>query len=80
MYLIPHTLAYRQESKLLKTEGDQRTMLRMGFVHAWDNGQGVCGTDPESIARYRDLLYARTGIGCHRSIDISPGAYSTTDR
>jgi len=42
-------------------------MLRIGLVHARDNGQGVSGAEPERTARYRDLLYARTGIGCHRS-------------
>ena len=28
---ISHTSAYRPESKLLKTDGDRRTMLRMGL-------------------------------------------------
>jgi len=64
---IPHASAYTPESKLLETDEDRRTMLRMGPVHAWDNGQGVSSTEPECTARYRDLLYARTGIGCHRS-------------
>jgi len=64
---ISHTLAYRPESKLLETDGDQQTMLRMGLVHAQDNGQGVSGTEPEHTARYRDLLYAQTGIRYHRS-------------
>ena len=32
---IPHTSVYRPESKLLETDGDRRTMLRMGPVHAW---------------------------------------------
>ena len=50
---IPNTSAYRPESKLLETDGDLRTMLRMGAVHAWDNGQGVSGAEPERIARYR---------------------------
>ena len=27
---IPHISAYRPESKLLKTDGDRRTMFRMG--------------------------------------------------
>ena len=44
---IPHTSAYRSESKLLETDGDRRTMLRMGPVHAQDNGQGVSGAEPE---------------------------------
>ena len=55
-------------------------MLRMGPVHAWDNGQGVSGTEPERTARYRDLLYARTGIGVTAPTGISPGAYGTTGR
>ena len=29
---------------LLKTDGDRRTMLRMGPVHSRDNGPGVSGT------------------------------------
>ena len=41
-------------------------MLRMGPVYAQDNGQGVSGIKPERTAKYRDLLYARTGIRCHR--------------
>jgi len=56
---IPHTSTFRPESKLLKTDGDRWTMLRMGHVHARDNGQGVSGTEPECTARYRDLLYAQ---------------------
>ena len=55
-------------------------MLRMAPVHAQDNGQGVSGTEPERTSRYQDLLYARTGIGCHHSIGIGPGAYGTTGR
>jgi len=51
----------------LKTDGDQRTMLRMAHIHAPDNGQGVSGTEKEYTARYQDLLYARIGIGCRRS-------------
>jgi len=42
-------------------------MLRMGPINTQENGQGVFGTEPERTARYRDLLYVRTGIGCHRS-------------
>jgi len=42
-------------------------MFKMGYVHARDNGPGVSGSEPERTARYRDLLYARTGIGYHRS-------------
>ena len=61
---IPHTSAYRSESKLLETDRDRQIMLRMGSVHARDNGQGVSGTEPERTAKYR---YARTGIRCHRS-------------
>jgi len=55
-------------------------MLRMGPVHARDNGQGVFGIEPERIARYQDFLYARIGIGCHRSHRNSPGAYGITGR
>jgi len=44
---------------LLKTDGDRRTMFRIGPVHARDNGPGVSGTEPERAARYRVLLYAR---------------------
>jgi len=64
---IPHTSAYRSKSKLLETDGDRRTMLRMGLVHTQDNSQGVSGIEPECTARYRDLLYAQTWIECHRS-------------
>jgi len=56
---IPHTSAYRPKSKLLETDGDQRTLLRMAPLHARDNGQGVSSTEPERTDRYRDLLYAR---------------------
>ena len=56
---ISHTSAYRPESMLLKTDGDRRTMFRMGPVHAQDNGPGVSGTEPECTARYRGVLYAR---------------------
>ena len=42
-------------------------MFRVGPVHAQDNGPGVSDTEPERTSRYRDLLYARTGIECHRS-------------
>jgi len=55
---IPHISAYRSESKLLETDGDRRTMHRMGLVHAQDNSQGVSGTESERTTRYRDLLYA----------------------
>ena len=44
---IPHTSAYRPESKVLETDGDRRTILRMGPVYARNNGQGVFGTEPE---------------------------------
>ena len=37
----------------METDGDRRTMLRMGPVHARDNGQGVSGAEPERTARYR---------------------------
>jgi len=49
---IPHTSAYKIESKLLKTDGARRTIFRMGPVHAQDNGQGVSDTEPERTARY----------------------------
>ena len=62
-----HTSGYRPEGKLLESDRDRRTMLKIGPVHARDNGQGVSSAEPERTARYRDLLYARTGIGCHRS-------------
>ena len=44
---------------LLETDGDRRTMFRIGPMHTRDNGLGVSGTEPERTARYRDLLYAR---------------------
>jgi len=80
MCLIPHTSAYRPKSKLLKTDGDRPTMLRMGPIHPRDNGQGVSGTGPERTARYRDLLYSRTGIGCHHSYRNRPRGFGTTGR
>ena len=55
-------------------------MLRMGPVHARDNGQGVSGTELERTVRYRDLLYARTGIGCHRSYRNRPRGLWYTGR
>jgi len=45
-------------------------MFRMGPVHARDNGPKVFGAELERTARYRDLLYARVGIGYRRSIEI----------
>jgi len=69
---IPHTSAYRPKSKLLKTDRAQRTIFRMGLAYARDNGPGVSGTEPERIARYWDLLYARTEIGYHRSYRNRP--------
>jgi len=42
-------------------------MFRMGPVLVRDNGPGVSGAEPECTARYKDLLYARTGIKYHRS-------------
>ena len=53
MRSIPHTSTYRQESKLLKTDGARRIMFRMGPLHAPDNGSGVSGTEPERTARYQ---------------------------
>ena len=55
-------------------------MLRMGPVHARDNGQGVSSTEPESTARYQDLLYAQMEYDVIAPIGIGPGAYGTTDR
>ena len=37
-------------------------MLRMGPVHARDNGPGVSSAESEHTARYQDLLYNRTGV------------------
>ena len=39
----------------------------MGLVLALDNDNGVSVAEPERTARYQDLLYARTGVGYHRS-------------
>ena len=47
----------------METDEVSRTMFRMGPVHARDNGPRVSGAEPECIARYRDLLYTRIGIG-----------------
>jgi len=77
---IPYTSSYRSKSKLLETDEARRTIFRMGPVRAWNNGPGVSGTEPERTARYRDLLYARIEIGCHRSHGIGPGAYGTPGR
>ena len=41
-------------------------MFRMGHVLAQNNDHGVSDTEPERTARYRDLLYARIGVGYHR--------------
>ena len=59
---MSHTIYLRiqvERGWLLKTDGDQRTMFKMGSMHARDNGPEVSGTKPERTARYRDLLYAR---------------------
>jgi len=64
---IPHISTCKLESKLLKTDGDRWTIFRMGPVHAQDNNPWVSGIESERAARYRDLLCAWTGIGCHRS-------------
>ena len=59
---MSHTIYIRTQVKrgwLLETDGDRRTMIRMGPVHARDNGPGVSGTEPKHTVRYRDLLYAR---------------------
>ena len=55
-----------ERSWLLEIDGERRTMFRMGPVHAWDNGPGVSGIEPECTARDWDLLYAR------RSLSIRP--------
>jgi len=44
---------------LLEIDGERRTILGMGPVHARNNGPGVSGSEPERTARYRELLYAR---------------------
>jgi len=67
MCSILHTSACRPKSKLLEIDGARQTMLKMGSVHARDNGLGVSSAESERTVRYRDLLYARTGIGCCRS-------------
>jgi len=78
MRLNPHTFAYRPESKLLKTDGARRTTFKMSPVHAWDNGPGVSGTEPERTARYRDLVYIQTGIGsCHSHRNRPKGLWHT---
>jgi len=84
---IPHISAYRPESKLLETDGARRTIFKMGLVHAWDNDPGVSGTEPERTARFRDLLYAQTGLIIRPNRNrvsaltgIRPGAYGTPDR
>ena len=51
-------------------------MFRMGPVHAWDNSPGASGAEPECTARYRDLLYARTGVGYRRSHRNRPRGYA----
>jgi len=59
---MSHTIYLRiqvERGWLVKTDEDQRTMFRMGRVHARDNGPGVSGTEPERTTRYRVLLYAR---------------------
>jgi len=44
---------------LLETNGNRRTMFRIGPVHTQDNGPEVSDTEPKRTARYRVLLYAR---------------------
>jgi len=59
---MSHTIYLRiqvEQGWLLETDGDRRIIFRMGPVHARGNSLGVSGTEPECIARYRDLLYAR---------------------
>jgi len=56
-------------------------MFRMGLVHARDNGPGVSGAKSEHTARYQDLLYTRTRIGCVATpTRIGPEAYDIPDR
>ena len=64
----------------MKTNGVRRTIFRIVSVHAQDNGLGVSGDELERSAKYQDLLYARTVIGCHRSHRNGPGAYGTPGR
>ena len=59
---ISHTIYLRiqvERGWLLEADGDQRTMFRMGPMHARDNSPGVPSTEPECTARYQVLLYAR---------------------
>ena len=49
---------------LLETDGDRRTMFRMGPVHARDNGPGLSGTEPERTARHR-IYYMPEGLIIH---------------
>ena len=59
---MARTIYFRIQVKrgwLLEIDGERRTMFKMGLVHARDNGPGISGTEPESNARYRYLLYAR---------------------
>ena len=59
---MARTIYFRIQVKrdwLLEIDGERQTMFRMGPVHAWNNGPGVSGTEPERTARYRDLLYSR---------------------
>jgi len=74
MHPILYTSAYKLKSKLLKTDGARWTMFRMSLVHTQDNGSGISSTEPECTVGIRtyymhkhDLLYAWTGIECHRS-------------
>ena len=48
---MSHTIYLRiqvERDWLLKTDGDRRTMFRMGPVYARDNGPGVSGTGAET--------------------------------
>ena len=44
-----------------------RIYVAVTSPYPWNRGVTVFGTEPKCTARYQDLLYTRTGIGCHRS-------------
>ena len=72
---------------LLKTDGDRRTMFRMGLVHARDNGPGVFDTElkvPLGIESY--YMHVGLNIRPNRNRvspltkEIYPGNYGTPGR
>ena len=71
---------------LLESDGDRRTMFRIGPVHARDNGPEVSGTEPKRTVQYPDLLYAGLSIRPNRNRmspllkGIDPGDYDTLGR